>query len=90
MLDLDEGESEAISLAKELKADFLFFDERAGTNVALEKGLTTIGLVGVLMKAKELGLIPKLAPILIQLKDHAGFWIGKRLLDSVLKEAGER
>ena len=73
MMDLDEGESEAISLAKELGADFLLIDERAGTNKALEEGLTTIGLVGVLMKSKELGFIPLIEPILIQLKEKAGF-----------------
>ncbi|MCB9266358.1 MAG: DUF3368 domain-containing protein [Lewinellaceae bacterium] len=90
MVDLDEGESEAISLAKEFSADFLLIDERAGTNKALEEGLTTIGLVGVLMKSKELGFIEKIEPILYQLKEEAGFWLGKKLLDSVLKEAGER
>lgn len=90
MMDLDEGGSEAISLAKELSADFLLIDERAGTNKALEEGLTTIGLVGVLMKSKELGFIPLIEPILIQLKEEAGFWIGKKLLDAVLKEVGEK
>lgn len=90
MMDLDEGESEAISLAKELGADFLLIDERAGTNKALEEGLNTIGLVGVLIKSKEMGIIELIEPILIQLKEEAGFWIGKKLLDSVLKEVGER
>ncbi len=87
---LDKGESEAISLAKELKASFLLIDERAGTNKALEEGLSTIGLVGVLIKAKQLGFISLVEPLLIQLKKDAGFWLGRRLMESVLKEVGER
>ncbi len=89
MLVLDEGESEAISLAKELKADFLLIDERAGTNRAIQEGLSTIGLVGILIKAKELGLIELVEPVLIQLKEEAGFWLGKKLMESILRTIGE-
>ncbi len=89
MLDLDEGESEAISLAKELNADFLLIDKRAGTNRAIGEGLLTIGLIGVLIKSKELGFINLVEPILIQLKEEAGFWVGQNLVETVLREIGE-
>ncbi len=88
--DLDLGESEAIVLAKELKADYLLIDERAGTERAIKEGISTIGLVGVLVKAKQRSLIPQLEPVLIKLKDEAGFWLGKKFMESVLKEVGER
>src|SRR3989442_11830616 len=39
---LDEGEREAIQLAKELKADLLMIDERAGRDEALKRGLPVI------------------------------------------------
>ena len=51
--NLDRGESEAIVLAKELHADFLLMDERLGTSTAESMGISTIGLLGVLIKAKE-------------------------------------
>lgn len=59
MNEIDEGESEAIVLAIEMGADYLLIDERIGTNKAREKGLETIGLLGVLIKAKEKGSLKK-------------------------------
>ena len=40
---MDHGEREAISLASELKADWLLIDERSGERVASILGLKTIG-----------------------------------------------
>ena len=55
-ISLDEGEAEAIALALEVDCEFLLMDERIGTNIAREEGLQTIGLIGVLIKAKEIGV----------------------------------
>ncbi len=90
MNEIDEGESEAIVLAIEIGADYLLIDERIGTNKAREKGLETIGLLGVLIKAKEKGIIEKVEPILNELINKAGFWIGDKLKERVLKEVNER
>jgi len=90
MSEIDEGESEAIVLAIEMGADYLLIDERIGTNKAREKGLETIGLLGVLIKAKEKGIIEKVEPILDELMNKAGFWIGEKLKERVLKEVNER
>mgnify|MGYP001767929126 CR=1 FL=1 len=49
--DLDGGESEAIALAIELSADLILIDERKGTEAARRLGLTTIGVLGVLLEA---------------------------------------
>lgn len=54
---LDLGECSAIILAEELKAGQLLIDEKAGRKVAISRGLPIIGLVGVIILAKDQGLI---------------------------------
>ncbi len=50
---IDEGESEAIVLSQELHAVLLLIDEQKGTEIARSFGIKTIGLLGVLLLAKE-------------------------------------
>ncbi|MCM1173054.1 MAG: DUF3368 domain-containing protein [Clostridium sp.] len=50
---LDEGESEAIILSDEMKADILLMDELKGRQVAKQMGLRIMGTVGILMTAFE-------------------------------------
>lgn len=45
---LDRGEWEAIELAKEIQANLLLIDERAGVRVARDQGFTVTGTLGVL------------------------------------------
>lgn len=87
--ELDIGESEAITLAIELSANYLLIDERLGTKRAIKEGVKTIGLIGVLIIAKRKHLLENLAPILDRLIEEAGFWIGDKLYNRILKEAGE-
>jgi uncharacterized protein len=86
---LDVGESAALSLAMEIKADAILVDERRGHEVALKLGLRTIGIIGILLKAKSAGLIPAVLPVLIELKHEAGFWISDKLLNRVAQLAEE-
>ena len=88
-LELDEGESEAIVVASELGAHYLLIDERLGTAKARQFGLETVGLIGVLIKAKREGIIREVKPILDSLIKDAGFWIGQKLYLNVLKTVSE-
>lgn len=87
--ELDQGESEAIILAKELSADALIIDELIGRAIALKFGIHVIGLLGIIIQAKEQNLIDSVKPILQELKEKAGFWVKDELYFLVLKRAGE-
>lgn len=87
--ELDYGESEAIALAKELSADALVIDEAQGRAIAVKLGIHVIGLLGILIQAKQKNLIEAVKPILQELKDKAGFWVGEELFTFVLKSVNE-
>jgi predicted nucleic acid-binding protein len=57
--------------------------------LAIKAGLTVTGLLGVLVQAKQAGLIVRGKPILDDLIQVARFWIGPDLYSSVLSQLGE-
>ncbi len=88
-IKLDEGEAQAITLTLEINCDLLLMDERIGTNIARQEGLQTIGLVGILIKAKEEKIIEEVREVLVDLKNTAGFWLDNKLERKILEELGE-
>jgi uncharacterized protein len=89
MLQLDAGESESIILAEELKADFLLVDERKATKIANERGLTTIGILGVILLAKQSNHIVSVKILLNDLKSKTTFHFSDSLYTQIIKLAGE-
>lgn len=55
--DLDLGEREAIALAEKLQANLLLLDDRAARQLALERSLPIVGVLGILGTAAKRGLI---------------------------------
>ena len=86
---LHSGEIEALALALEQRADLILVDERGARRAAARWGLRTLGLLGVLLVAKERRLVAAVAPLLDRLQAETGFWIGAALRAQILREAGE-
>jgi hypothetical protein len=89
MLQLDAGESESIVLAEELHADFLLVDERKATKIANERGLTTIGILGVILLAKQNNHIASAKLLLDDLRTKTTFHFSNSLYNKILQLAGE-
>ena len=87
-LNLDPGESEAISLYWETNAAFLLMDEKRGRIIAHRNEIKTIGTVGVLLFAKQNGLVTQIKPLLDTLNENS-FRMSETLYDQVLERAGE-
>ncbi len=86
---LGKGEAEPIALAIELNANLLIIDERLGRRTAARFGITPLGVLGILVEAKNQGLIPAVGPILEQLHRQAGFRVTETLIRRVLSDCGE-
>ena len=55
--ELDLGEAEVISLAKEIKADLVLMDDASARSISESFGLNTKGTIYVLLKARKSELI---------------------------------
>ncbi|QQE67073.1 hypothetical protein GFS31_37800 [Leptolyngbya sp. BL0902] len=85
----DAGEANAIALAFELQADDLLIDERLGRQEAIRLGLSIIGILGILLVAKQRSLIPQVQPVMDALINQAGFRVSPQLYQRILILAQE-
>ena len=88
-MDLDEGESEAITLAIENNAKLILLDEINGRTIADYRKLIFMGSIGCLILAKKKGLLKEIKTTLDDFKKYANFWINPDLYNQVLKSNNE-
>ena len=87
--DLDPGETQALSLALQIQADGVLIDEAHGRSVATSLGLTPIGILGILVRAKHKGQLSAVAPVIDALLARARFRAADELIREALRLAGE-
>ncbi len=85
---LDAGEASAIALALDYDDCLLIIDETKGRREAKSLGLKVTGTIGILIVAKEKGLIPSLKKVFDKI-GKTNFRINKALLVEALKKSGE-
>lgn len=85
---LHDGEVEVMILAQEIKADLVIIDDNAARKTAVYLGLPLTGTVGVLLRAKAEGLVPKVMPIVDNMEQN-GLYYGPQLKEWVRNQAKE-
>lgn len=85
---LDDGEAAAIQLALEQNIENICLDDRRGRNMAKALGLSVVGLLGLLVRAKRQGVIAEVKPYTTQLLS-VGARYSSSLIQKVLAGAGE-
>ena len=85
---LDLGEASVIQLALESNIDLVCIDELKGRRAAFAVGLRVTGSLGLLGRAKKLGLIDDVRPF-IQRAMSAGIFYDQNLIETFLRSLGE-
>jgi len=68
--EIDAGEAEAIVLALEEGIKDILIDDSKGRTKAKMNGLIPIGIVGILLRAKQKGMINEIKPLLDKLMNN--------------------
>ncbi len=85
---IGKGEASALALALENAHSLVILDDHKARKTAEKMGIKYTGTLGIIVKAKKLGLVTSVIPILEQI-NKTNFRISDELLKMVLSEAGE-
>ncbi len=86
---MDYGEAESAVLYEELNADYLLIDDNKARKIAESLKINCIGTLGLLLKAKEKGLILEVKPVFENLIKF-GRYFSTNLLNDILIKIGEQ
>lgn len=85
---VDNGEASAIALAMEIDSPLLILDDLKGRKLAAQLNLRFTGTLGVLILAKQKGIIALLKPYFDKI-EATDFRVPGDLIQRILKELGE-
>jgi hypothetical protein len=89
LADLDEGERQAIQLAVGMKDEvLLLMDDQRGRKAAGQLAVPTTGVVGLLLRWKEKGVIDHVSSLISMLRAH-GYWLSDDIAEHARRMAGE-
>ena len=86
---LHSGEAEAIALALEQRADLVLLDDGDARRLASEIGLRIIGVLGILLRARQQERVASLREEIRRLREEARFFVAPSLEAELLVAAGE-
>ena len=95
IVDLGAGEVEVIALGLEIRTTnnpdvTLIMDDQLARRIADLYQLPYTGTLGIIIKAKQRGLLKQSVREIIQTMQESGMWLSPAVIDSALKLAGEK
>jgi predicted nucleic acid-binding protein len=87
-LKLDRGETSVLALSLSINNSIVIIDDLKGRKAAERLNIRYSGTLGLILRAKQQGILPKVKPILKKI-DETNFRIDKNLLIIIMNEAGE-
>ena len=89
---IDLGEASAMVLARHSQTQgdsaLLVMDDFRGRNAAQHAGMAILGTTGLLLLAKQAGLVDAVKPLLLAMR-QSGYFLSGRLIEAALRQAGE-
>jgi predicted nucleic acid-binding protein len=86
--DLGPGETAVLSLALAEESSWAVIDDGEARRCARSLGIPCIGTLGLVLLAKELGLIPAARPVVMRLR-ASGMHLTKLVINEALARVGE-
>jgi predicted nucleic acid-binding protein len=89
MIHLHMGEAEALCLCIENNAQLCLIDDRDARIIARLNNIPVSGTLGVLMKAKKMGIIESVKELMDRLRNDHHFWIDDAMYNKVSRLSNE-
>lgn len=88
-MDLHPGESEAIALALEHNGSLIILDDKEARETAARLDIKVIGTLGLLILAKQRGVVDQVRPLIHQMMERVAFRLAPEVLHAALARVGE-
>jgi len=88
LFELDRGERDTLLLAAQQADPLVLMDEKLGRNLAEYLGFRVVGTLGVLAKARTMGLVPSFAHAALSMREQ-GIFFSEALIQRIAASLGE-